>query len=346
MVLQTHSDSISVTVVDGEPIAQNLLIRAARSWHFDCQAASTAEQALELLQRRLTPIVVTDVHLPGRGGVWLVHQVRRRWPDVGIIVLSAGHNPKAALQCIWAGAHHYFFKPLQLDEFRHVLETAWRDFHRQQEICRAQKSLEGAVRRQARRARHTFLCAIDSLVRTMEEADPYTAGHSRRVRRYALCLGAALGLDVRQCKRLGLAARLHDIGKIGLPDAILHKPGPLTPQEDLIVREHPAIGERILAPVIRSRQILCAIRSHHERLDGTGYPDGLAGEHIPTLARLIAIPDCFDALVTARAYRAALPVSEALEILHAGAGSHFDPTFTGAFLTIAPRLAAAESVRA
>jgi HD-GYP domain-containing protein (c-di-GMP phosphodiesterase class II) len=152
-----------------------------------------------------------------------------------------------------------------------------------------------------------------------------------------------VGLDVRQCRRLGLAARLHDIGKVGIPDAILHKAGPLTPAEDRVVRGHPVIGERILAPVVRSRRVLAAIRSHHERFDGGGYPDGLKGERIPTLARLIAIPDCFDALVTARVYRAALPGAEALEILRAGAGSQLDPTFTRAFIALAPRLVAAEA---
>jgi putative nucleotidyltransferase with HDIG domain len=179
---------------------------------------------------------------------------------------------------------------------------------------------------------------IDNLVRTMEEADPYTAGHSRRVRQYALRLARAIGLEARDCRLLALAARLHDIGKVGVPEAVLHKPGPLTAEEDRLVREHPVIGARILAGVVRSKAVLDAIRAHHERLDGSGYPDGLAGDRIPLLARLIAIPDCFDALTTSRAYRAALPVGHALEILHAGAGSHFDPGLTEAFLAVAARL--------
>src|SRR3954453_13234424 len=105
-----HFESaISVTVVEDEPLAQDVLVRAARSWHFQCQTASTAEQALQLLERNLTPIVVTDLRMPGRGGLWLVHEVRLRWPHVGVIVLTAGHDPDAATECLRAGAHHYFF---------------------------------------------------------------------------------------------------------------------------------------------------------------------------------------------------------------------------------------------
>lgn len=329
---------IAVTVVDDEPAAQDVLVRAAALWDYPCQTASTAEQAIELLQRCPTPIVVTDLRMPGRGGLWLVREIRRRWPDIGIIILTAGHNSEDAEECLRAGAHHYFFKPIKLDEFRHVLETTWQSYHRQQEHQRVHDALQLAVRRQTRRVQRTFLSAIASLVRTVEERDPYTAGHSRRVRAYALHLAAALDLDGRQRRQLSLAAMLHDIGKVGIPDGILHKPDRLTPEEDRIIRSHPEVGERILAPIVRSRAVLAAIRGHHERFDGSGYPDQLAGEHIPLLARLISIPDCFDALTTSRAYRPALPLREALTILEAGAGSHFDAAFVATFLRIAPEL--------
>jgi response regulator RpfG family c-di-GMP phosphodiesterase len=329
---------VSVTVVDDEPIAQDVLVRAARSWHFQCQSASTAEQALQLLERNLTPLVVTDLRMPGRGGLWLVQEIRRRWPQVGIIVLTAGHDPDATNECLRAGAHHYFFKPIKLDEFRHVLETAYRTYCLDQQNHQRRTELEQAVRRQTRRVRRTFLSAIASLARTVEERDAYTAGHARRVRRYCLLLAKAIGLDARQRRLLGLAAQLHDIGKVAVPDAILNKPGPLSAEELGVVRQHPATGERILAPVVRNRAVLAAIRGHHERLDGTGYPDRLRGEHIPLLARVMAIPDCFDALTTSRAYRAALPLEQACEILRAGAGPHFEPAFVRAFLTLTPRL--------
>jgi response regulator RpfG family c-di-GMP phosphodiesterase len=337
MTISPVTPPLAVTVVEDEPFAQDVLVRAATLWQVECQAASTAEQALDLLERNLTPILVTDLRMPGRGGLWLVREVRRRWPEVGIIVITAGHDPDAAGECLQAGAHHYFFKPIKLDEFRHVLETAWRTYRDDREKAQRRTALEKAVRRQTRRVRRTFLSAITSLARTVEERDLYTAGHSRRVRDYVLALARSIGLEGKQCRLLDLAAQLHDIGKVAVPDAILHKPDRLTPEEMDVVRQHPGTGERILAPVVRNRAVLAAIRGHHERLDGTGYPDGLRGNQIPLLARLIAIPDCFDALTTSRAYRAALPVQEALAILRAGSGSHFDPDLLRAFLPLVER---------
>ena len=339
MVTTEQTAGVTVTVVDDEPVAQDVLVRAARSWHYGCQSASTAEQALELLEKNLTPIVVTDLRMPGRGGVWLVREIRRRWPQVGVIVLTAGCDQDAADECRLAGAHHYFFKPIKLDEFRHVLDTAARTYRLEQENQAYQTGLERAVRRQTNRVRRTFLSAIDSLVRTMEERDPYTAGHSLRVRCYALRLGEAIGLPVRQRKYLSLAAKLHDIGKVGVPEAILNKPTALSDDEFRVVCEHPVIGERILSPVIRNPEVLAGIRGHHERLDGTGYPDGLAGARVPLLARLIAVPDCFDALTTSRAYRPAMPLAQAIGIIQAGAGIHFDARLVEAFISrVVPQL--------
>jgi response regulator RpfG family c-di-GMP phosphodiesterase len=334
MLSVDNRQRMTVTVVDDEPLAQDVLVRAARSWEYECQGASTAEQALRMLEERPTPIVVTDLRMPGRGGVWLVQQIRRRWPDVAIIVVTAGQDTDAAIACLNAGAHHYFLKPINLDEFRHALEVTARTYRLEQENRRYRQDLERTVRRQTRRLRQNFLSAIDSMVRTMEARDPYTANHSLRVRRYSLRLATALGLERRQRKQLSLAAKLHDVGKVGVPESILLKPGPLTSDEYAVVQQHPVIGERVLAPIIRRPGVLAAVRSHHERLDGKGYPDGLRGEQIPVLARIIAIADTFDALTTSRAYRAALPPSAALEVLRGGSGTQFEPRFVEAFLDL------------
>ncbi len=328
----------SVTVVDDEPYIQDILSRAARSWHYQCQTADCAEMALQLLEKQLTPVVVTDLRMPGLGGVWLVRQIRQRWPEVGIVVLTAAQDVDTARQCLDAGAQHFFLKPIKLEEFHHVLETASRAYQEQHENKRHRSELEHAVRKQTRKVRRTFLSAIESLVRTIEERDRYTAGHSVRVRHYALGLARAVGLPARMCKQVSLAAKLHDIGKIAVPETILQKPGRLTAEEETIIRLHPETGERILMPIIRNRSVLSAIRGHHERMDGRGYPDGLHGDAVPLLARMIAIPDVFDALTSSRAYRQALPVCEALEILRQGAGTHFDAELVRVFLSLAPEL--------
>jgi response regulator RpfG family c-di-GMP phosphodiesterase len=334
MLTPAQADRTAVTLVDDELSALDVLSRAARSWRFECQVATSAEQAVGLLERHLTPVVVTDLRMPGRGGVWLVREVQRRWPEVAVIVVTAGQDSDAVSDCLSAGAHHYFLKPINLDEFRHALEATLRSYRVQRERERYRRRLERTVRHRTAQARHTFLSAIDSLVRTLEARDPYTSGHSLRVRDYALRLAAALGLDERQRKQLSLAAKLHDIGKVGVPEAVLHKAEPLSPLEFALVREHPLIGERILSPIIRSRAVLAAIRGHHERYDGQGYPDRLAGQDIPLLARLIAVADCYDALTSSRAYRRPLPRPQALELIAAGAGTQFDPALSQAFLRV------------
>lgn len=333
-----HVPTLTVTVVEDEPFAQDVLVRAARSWNYGCQAASSAEQALQLLEEHPTQVVVTDLRMPGRGGIWLVQEIQRRWPDTGIIVITAGDDSDAALECIEVGADHYFLKPIKLDEFRHALKAVLRVQRQQRQRERLRRKLERAVQRQTKRVRRTFLSAIQSLVRTLEERDPYTAGHSLRVHDYALQLGDAIGLDTRARKQLSLAAKLHDIGKVGVPEAILNKKGALTPDEDRLVREHPVIGERVLTPIIRNHHILAGIRGHHERLDGKGYPDGLRGDQVPFLARLISIPDCFDAMTSHRAYRGALPVGQAVETLRSGSGTQFDPYFVRAFIDVIQHL--------
>jgi putative two-component system response regulator len=323
-----------VTIVDDEPAVLDMLVRAAQCWNYECQSALSAETGLELLEKSPTPIVVTDLNMPGKGGIWLVREIHRRWPTTATIVITAGHDYDSAVECLNAGAQRYFLKPIKLDEFRHVLETTLRTYHLQREHDRYHQQLERTVRRQTRKIRRTFLSAIDSLVLTVEARDHYTSGHSLRVRQYSLRLAEALGLERRLRRQLSVAAKLHDIGKVGVPDVILNKPGLLTDEEFDAVRQHPVIGERILAPIIHSPDILAAIRNHHERLDGKGYPDGLSGQAIPLLARLLTVADCFDALTSARAYRPALLLSQAVEVLRGGAGRQFEPEFVRVFVNV------------
>jgi response regulator RpfG family c-di-GMP phosphodiesterase len=324
----------SVTLVDDEAPALDVLVRAAKASRFECQAAASAEQALDLLQKQPTPLVVTDIRMPGQGGLWLVQEIQKRWPDVAVIVVTAGVEDSALEGCLQSGVQHYLLKPVRLDEFQHALQSSWHAQAIERERQRYQQLLERTVSRQTQKLKQTFLSAIDSLVRTLEARDAYTSGHSMRVRSYALRLARILQMNGRMKKRLSVAAKLHDIGKVGLPEAILNKPCELTAAEFAVVREHPVVGERILSPIIRDAAVLAAIRGHHERFDGSGYPDGLAGEQIPLLARVLAVADCFDALTSARAYRSAVPGAEALDILAQEAGSHFDPQLVLPFVAM------------
>lgn len=334
MALARTTEAKRLTLVDDEPYMLDVLEHAARSWHFDCQTARTAEEAVRLLEQRPTPIVVTDLRMPGRGGAWLVGEIQRRWPETLTIVITGYEDEEALNQCLQGGAHYFFSKPVKLDEFHNALRFTFTSFRLRRERERYRRRLERQLAKKTHHLRSTFLSAIDSLVRTLEARDPYTSGHSLRVRDYAGKLANAIGLSDGVCKRLRLAAKLHDIGKVGMPEGILHKTTPLTDEEFGNVREHPVIGERILSPIIRSRSVLDAIRHHHERYDGTGYPDGLAGNDIPLLARIIAVADCFDALTSARAYRTSLTRDAALDVMVLEAGSHFDPELVPVFCRI------------
>lgn len=326
-------DSRRITLVDDEPVVLDILSRATRAWDFECQAATSAEEALAAFERRPTPVVVTDLRMPGRGGAWLVNELRNRWPETSVIVLTAWHDDAALAQCLEAGAHYFFSKPINLDELRNALRVTLAGH----QVRRDRERYRRRLQRQTRNLRRTFLSAIDSLVRTLDARDPYTKGHSFRVRDYAGRLGAAVGLPEKVLKKLRLAAKLHDIGKVGMPEGILNKSTPLTSDEIGNVHDHPIVGERILSPITRSRTVLGAIRHHHERWDGSGYPDGLAGDQIPLLARIIAVADCFDALTSVRAYRASLPIESALALIELESGSHFDPNLVPVFTDLIRR---------
>ena len=193
----------------------------------------------------------------------------------------------------------------------------------------------GAIQRELHlRALREHEDAIAALAEAVEAKDPLTGGHIDRVTRLAEALGRAIGLNTQALRQLRRAAILHDVGKIGVPEAILNKPGRLTPEEFAIIRRHPEIGARILGHLdaIGIEEVIAAVRGHHERWDGTGYPDGLAGEAIPLLARIVAVVDTYDALTHDRPYRRALPPEQALAILKESRNRHLDGRLVDLFI--------------
>lgn len=179
-----------------------------------------------------------------------------------------------------------------------------------------------------------FLATMEALARTLEAKDRYTRGHSGRVAEYTVRLATALGIEVPQVESLRLASALHDLGKIGIRDEVLNKPSRLTPEEYDLIKQHPLIAVQILQPLAVVQDIIPWIKHHHERYDGGGYPDGLAGENIPLGARIIALADSFDAMTSDRPYRRALPLEVALEEVRQGAGRQFDPQLAEVWLKL------------
>jgi len=182
------------------------------------------------------------------------------------------------------------------------------------------------------------LGAVKSLAEALEAKDPYTNGHSKRVTEVTVALAAEAGLSALHLDRIRLAGLVHDIGKIGIPEQILHKPDKLTDAEYEMIKEHSVIGQKILRPIIRDQEVLRIVRNHHERYDGSGYPDGISGDAIPECVRLIAVADTYDAMTSNRPYRKALTPEIARELILKGSGTQFDPQVVELFLATEAKL--------
>jgi putative nucleotidyltransferase with HDIG domain len=242
-----------------------------------------------------------------------------------------------AVECLKLGALDYISKPVLVEEVRARVDKALekRDLVLQNRYY--QQNLEGRVRELDRRNKQSLINGVQMLVHALEAKDAYTSGHSTRVSRYAVKTAVQLGYTAERLEHIRLGGELHDIGKIGTREDILNKPGPLTADEFQHIKGHVVLGERILAPFLaESPMVLRIVRSHHERIDGGGFPDKLEGTQIPPEARIVAVVDAFDAMTTNRAYRTSRVPADALAELKRCAGTHFDPDVVDAFLRAFP----------
>jgi putative nucleotidyltransferase with HDIG domain len=233
-----------------------------------------------------------------------------------------------------AGAYDYVTKPFNLDEVSFSVRRALEKRRLELENRDYQQHLEQKVEEQAQKIRASFFNAITALAYALEAKDVYTSGHSQRVTEISEAIAEHLGLPRETIEKIRLAGLVHDIGKIGVRESVLNKPGSLSDEEFKHVRLHSQTGERILKPIVDDKEILKAVRHHHERYDGAGYPDGLKGEQIPQLARIIAVADTFDAMTSERSYRKALTEEEACAEVERCRGTQFDPEAADAFLEV------------
>ncbi len=214
------------------------------------------------------------------------------------------------------------------------------DFHTQSSTCEVNRLAEEfnraakAIRDSQYSLEVACLQFVETMAQVLDARDAYTAGHSNRVSAYSVAIANAMGLPSRQIEIINIGAKLHDIGKIGIPDAVLQKPGRLTPEEFELIKQHPQIGKRILERVGRFESYLSIVELHHENHDGTGYPFGLKDERIPLEARIVHVADVYDAITSNRSYRNAMPISQVLDIFESGAGTQFDPAVVEVFLSL------------
>lgn len=325
-------------VVDDDAPVRSAIARVTQLLGLAPLEAADGAAALRLLaDEGEVPLVISDVNMPGISGMELLEEITRRYPDTAVLMLSGVSDVKTAVACLDKGALDYIAKPALLEEVRARVAKALekRDLLLQRRFY--QRNLELRVRVQANRIKELFLQGVQTLAQALEAKDAYTSGHSIRVSRYAVQTAVRLGFTGEKLEEIRLGGELHDIGKIGTREAVLNKPGPLTDEEFLHITEHTLLGEKILAPLARENPtVLRIVRNHHERMDGRGFPDRLAGGEIPFEARIVCVVDAFDAMTTNRAYRASRTPQAAMEELERCVGTHFDPDVVRAFLAAFP----------
>jgi putative two-component system response regulator len=293
-----RGNSRRILVADDDPGCLRLLTKLLQADGYEVLAVQDGSTARSALRENEIDLVLLDVTMPGEDGVSLCEHIKTakstRWTPV--MLMTGMNSPTDRLRGIEMGADEFLAKPFPLDELRARVRA----------LLRAKDELGEMEEAEA---------VIFSLALSIEATDPSTEGHCARLSDYAVALGSRLGLPREQIVALRRGGILHDIGKIGVPDHILRKEGPLTPAEREVMMRHPVVGEKICLPLRFLRDVLPIIRHHHEKMDGSGYPDRLRGEEIPLSARIMATVDVYDALSTDRVYRKAMTPEAALKTM-------------------------------
>ncbi|MDQ3696511.1 MAG: response regulator [Gemmatimonadota bacterium] len=321
-------------VVDDEPRLRQALVRLMQSDGFICSEAGSGVEALQVIEREPgVTLILSDMRMPFMDGAELLRNVRHRYPDIAVVMITAVADVQVAVECIGMGAMDYLTKPFVLEEVRVRVAQVLEKRRLILENREYQQHLEDKVGVQAQRLEDLFLASVQSLAEALELKDPYTRGHSERVSRYMLVIARTLGLGGEVTRQIELGGHLHDIGKIGVRETVLNKEGPLTAEEYEHIMTHPLLGWRILRPLLADAPTaLDIVRSHHERMDGRGVPDRLTGTLIPQAARICAVADAFDAMMSIRSYRTTMSIEDALAELRCHAGTQFDADVVDAFL--------------
>ncbi len=314
-----------VLVVDDEDAIRRLHVRALRVDGHDLSEASSAAEARRALAARSIDLVLSDVTMPGESGIELARWILVEHPDVAVVMVTGVDDPEVARIALDGGASGYLIKPVSSSQLRIVVANALRQ--RQLEIERRgyEERLERTVHERTAELRQSREETIRRLASAAEFRDDDTGHHIERMSRYAAMLARRSGLPDDRVEAIRIASPMHDVGKIGIPDAILNKPGRLTEDEFRVMRTHAEIGWRILSGSESALLELAATIaiSHHEKVDGTGYPRGLSGDAIPLEGRICAVADVFDALTSPRVYKPAFSIEKAVAILVEGRGRHF-----------------------
>lgn len=334
-----------ILIVDDEPGVGWLLSESLSSGDFDCQNASSGEEALGLLGQHTFDVMLSDLRMPGITGLDLLAEVRKTHPHLGFIMVTGVDDTRVAIQAMKEGADDYLIKPFQLETVMASVLRAIDKRRLEMEIEEYRQHLEEMVQQRTRqleaamkRIELTYDETLEALGAALDLRDNETAGHSWRVTRYCLEIARAMGCSGEQLKQIARGAYLHDIGKIGIPDAVLLKPGKLTAEETAMMQAHARIGYDLVSRIAFLAPAAEIVLTHQERFDGTGYPQGLAGNEIPLGARIFAVADTMDAMMSDRPYRRALPLSAVWAEIKRESGRQFDPEVVRALFSLPENL--------
>ena len=325
----------TILVVDDDSINLKLAMIILKE-RFEVLCANSGYVALELLKRKIPDLILLDYRMPQMNGFEVMEQIQntKEYKDIPIIFLTGDHDRETEIEALRKGAMDFITKPF-------VAEIMLQRVSRILELSRLQKNLQEEVKVQTREAQEQRRQVeqlseeiMKTLANTIDAKDKYTNGHSMRVATYSKEIAKRCGKSLKEQQDIYYIGLLHDIGKIGIPDHIINKPGRLTEEEYQVIRQHPVIGSDILKTISQIPAIVTGARWHHERYDGKGYPDGLSGEDIPESARLIGVADAYDAMTSNRSYRNVLSQELVRAEIEKGKGTQFDPYFAQIMLEI------------
>ena len=330
-----------VLIVDDDRQVREVLNQIFLSAGYHCLLAADGSEGLAMFHAKKPPLTVTDLKMPIMSGIELLRQVRESDGDAAVIVLTGAADVNVAIDSLKLGAHDFIMKPVNVDELLIAAERALERRHLLIERREYQVQLERRVDEATRdlekaynELQHTYNQTLEALGAALDSRDVGTESHSRRVHGYSLALAREHGVPEEGLADLAHGVLLHDIGKIGIPDAILLKPGPLTPDEWSVMRTHPQIGKRLIEKIPFLHGAIPVVWCHHEKWDGSGYPRGLKGDEIPINARIFSVVDAFDAMTADRPYSKAIPFEAAVAEIKRCAGAHFDPRVVESFMRV------------
>jgi putative nucleotidyltransferase with HDIG domain len=335
-------EQTTILIVDDDASVRHVISSVLREEGYAVRAAASAEQALELLRAAGdVPTVLSDLKMPGHDGIWLLDQILQRHPHAAVVMLTGYGDTENAVECLKRGAADYLLKPPRITDLVRAIERA--QSRRKLAIARNRyhEGLAQRVREKTleltealRSTADAYTSTLSALVAALDAREHETSDHSQRVVRYTMAIARRMGVGGEDLDQIARGALLHDIGKIGVPDSILLKAGPLTPAEWIEMRKHPEIGHQILQSIGFLANAADIVLAHQERWDGGGYPRGLRGGQIPLGARIFAIADTLDAMTSDRPYRRGVSFEEARAEIARCSGTQFDPACVDAFLAV------------